>query len=446
MISAGPHLHEIGSNIEDQPIRRRLRRNMSISLVGSGLSLAAKLAQTVILTRTLRIGDYGRVLVVLNFFVFLDSFFGLRVSDLMFRFFPFLHERRDQKALKGLFWLGCAICLGSAIIIYGGVLVLSPWLADRFYPHLGLTPLLRIYGLTILFSSFSGVYEPVLRIHDRFMGVVVPQVIGSLITLMLLVAYLAAGTNYNLQFVIAAFAIGTLIQSVVPLARTFSLLKPFHDEFKFSEVLRALQPYRREIKSCLVNSNLSGYLKLAISPGDLFLLGLFSSTTQVAWLGLAKQLIAPLAFLQTNIQTAVIPEISGLVAAAKFNQLKRLMRRYLYQMSVMGTIMLVMIVVVGRFLILNILPVEYAGALPAFYLLAIASSLMLAFLIFRPLALNLDLLRWHNLILLMSSIAAVGLILTGRLSALNIAWIQLGEVVILRSLFGFALYHRLRHS
>jgi O-antigen/teichoic acid export membrane protein len=232
----------------------------------------------------------------------------------------------------------------------------------------------------------------------------------------------------------------------VPLARTFSLLKPFHDEFKFSEVLRALPPYRREIKSCLVNSNLSGYLKLAISPGDLFLLGLFSSTTQVAWLGLAKQLIAPLAFLQTNIQTAVIPEISGLVAAAKFNQLKRLMRRYLYQMSVMGTIMLVMIVVVGRFLILNILPVEYAGALPAFYLLAIASSLMLAFLIFRPLALNLDLLRWHNLILLMSSIAAVGLILTGRLSALNIAWIQLGEVVILRSLFGFALYHRLRHS
>jgi len=45
---------------------------------GFGLSLAIKLGQTALLTRLLRIEDYGRVLIVLNLFIFLDSFFGLR--------------------------------------------------------------------------------------------------------------------------------------------------------------------------------------------------------------------------------------------------------------------------------------------------------------------------------------------------------------------------------
>jgi len=64
-------------------------------------------------------------------------------------------------------------------------------------------------------------------------------------------------------------------------------------------------------------NNLSGYLKFAINPGDLFFLGLFSSPTQVAFYGLAKQLTAPLALLQTNLQTAITPEITSLLTRAK---------------------------------------------------------------------------------------------------------------------------------
>ena len=331
-------LRSIRTDVEDTPIWQRFRRNVSISVLGSGLSLAIKLGQTALLTKLLKIDDYGRVLIVLNLFVFLDSFFGLRVSDVMFRFFAQLQEQKDLRALKGLLILCLGISLASGLLIYGGVAVSSPWLADRLYPNLGLTPLFNIYGCTVLVSAFSGVYEPILRVHDRFTSIVAPQVLGSLVTFVILCVYFAtnlatgfSGTGeYSLKSIVAIFAVGALVQSVPPLVQALRLVRPLLSAVKAKEAVQALAGYRRDLAACFVNSNLSGYLKFAISPGDVFLLGLFSSPAQLALYGLAKQLTAPLALLQTNIQTAITPEITSLVARRKFEQLKRLLARYLW--------------------------------------------------------------------------------------------------------------------
>src|SRR6266508_4391121 len=304
MVSVKQGLGLIKISAEDNSIWRRFRRNVSISVLGSALSLVIKLVQTALLTRLLKIEDYGRVLIVMNLFVFLDSFLGLRVTDVMFRFFQPLKEQGDYFSLKRL------------LLFCGVVLTLSPRLADRIYPGLGLAPLFNIYGCTVLVSTFSGFYEPILRIHNRFTSIVVPQVLGSLVTLTILCVYFATSDGYNLKLIITAFAIGIFVQSVPPLAQALRVVKP---------VLSKTQPARHppaqrrpHLVRCLVSSNLSGYLKIGLNPGDLFFLGLFSSPTQVALYGLAKQLTAPLSLLTTNTQTALIPEITSLVAKQKF--------------------------------------------------------------------------------------------------------------------------------
>ena len=448
-MSATQALSRSKTGVEDIPIWRRFRRNVSTSVVGSGLSLAIKLGQTALLAKALQISDYGRLLVVLNFFVFLDSFFGLRVNDLIFRFFPAFIEQKDLRALKALLLLCLGACLASGLLIYGGVLLLSPWLADRLYPHFELVPLLRIYGCTVLVSTFSGVYEPILRIHDRFNAIVVPQVLGSFVTLSILSVYFATNGfspngNYSLRAIVAAFTVGALVQSVPPFIKAFRLVRPFVSIIRIREVAQALSGHRRAITDCLVNSNLSGYLKFAISPGDVFLLGLFSNPTQIAWYGLARQLTAPLSFLQTNIQTAITPEVTSLVAKQKFAQLKRLLTRYIFWTFAAGSLLLVCGAWLGRLLVLNFLGAEYIPALPVFYLLTIAAWLMLVFLVFRPLALSLDLLRWHNAALVVSAGVVGFLIITGRLNALTMAYVQLAEVLILRSLFGVLVWTRLK--
>lgn len=441
-------LRHIRIAVDDRSIWRRFRRNVSISLLGSGVSLAIKLAQTALLIRLLKIDDYGRVLIVLNLFVFLDSFFGLRVSDVMFRFFQQLKEQADVRALKGLLILCLGISLASGLLICGGVLILSPRLADRIYPNLELSPFLNIYAGTVLISAFSGFYEPILRIYDRFTAIVVPQVLGSLVTLALLCAYFATNLTtgaggYNLKFIVAAFAIGALVQCLPPLVQALRLVWPYLTGVKLREAALALDSHRRELVGCLLNSNLSGYLKFAINPGDLFFLGLFASTTQVALYGLAKQLTAPLWVLQTNLQTAVTPEITSLVASERIEQLKRLISRYVWWTFGLSSLLLISALLLGRFLILRWVQPEYLAALPVFYVLTVVAGLLLIFLVFRPLAVSLDLLRWYNLGLLVSAAVLFCFVIAGTLNALTMAYIQLAEALILRSLINLLVWRRL---
>jgi O-antigen/teichoic acid export membrane protein len=430
---------------DDKSIWRRFRRNVSITAFGSGLSLAIKFAQTALLTRVLSIEDFGRLLIVLNFFVFLDSFFGMRVSDAMFRFFPSFKEQGEERSLKGLLLFCSFLCLTSGLLIYGLVFFLSPRLADRFYPNLGLAPLFRIYGCTILLISFSGVYEPILRLHDRFSSVVAPQVLGGIITLVLLFVYFAQQSTYSLQVVVAIFTIGVFIQTIPPLIQATWLVRRFSSGPNIYESMRALNQHRSALTKTFLNSNLSGYLKLAISPGDIFLLGLFSTPTQLAWYGLAKQFTAPLAFLQTNIQTAVTPEIAALTSKRKFAQLKSLLARYLVRTFAISSLLLIFVILVGHVLIVNFLPAGYATALPVFYLLSVAAWLLLVFLVFRPLALSLDQLKWHNLALFASTCLVVIVILAGRLSAMTMAVIQLADALIIRSLFSAIVWSRVEN-
>jgi O-antigen/teichoic acid export membrane protein len=433
-----------GAHAEDQSIWHRVKRNTSISLLGSGLTLGIKLGQTVLLTRMLRIDDYGRVLIVLNLFVFLDSFIGLRVSDVMFRFFQPLKEQGDARALQGLLLLCLLISLASGLLISGGVFALSPWLASRFYHSQEIAPLFVIYGCSVLVSTFTEVYEPILRIYDRFTSIVVPQVLGSLTTFAILIAYFALSDGYNLKMVVAAFTIGVLVQTLPPLILALRLVWPSLSGFKARLAAQALAKHRRELKSCLFNSNLSGYLKFAFSPGDVFLLGLFSSPGQVALYGLAKQLTAPLALLQTNIQTAITPEITQLSARRKLVQLKRLVTRFVTSAFVLSSILTLSGVVLGRLLIVRLSRPEYAAALPVFYALLIVAWLMLIFLVFRPLALSLDLLRWYNLALLASAAILFLVIVIGRLDALTMAYVQVAGALLLRVLFNVPVWVRLR--
>jgi O-antigen/teichoic acid export membrane protein len=423
---------------------RRFRSNLSVSLAGALLSLIIKLGQTLLLTRALRIDDYGRVLVVLNFFTFLNSFIGLRVSDVMFRFFQPLKEGREERALQGLLLFCLGISLATGLLIFGGVLVFAPWLSGRVYQSPELAPLFGIYGCTVLFSSLGDVSGPLLRMHDRFTALVVPQVLGGLTSIIILAAHIMTATPYSMATVVAAFAAGALVQTMPPLVQSLRLVRPYFADVNLTLAARALARYRPELTRCLLNSNISGYLKIATSPGDIFLLGIVSSPAQVALYGLAKQLIAPLALLLTNVQTALTPEVTSIMAGRKLGQFKRLVGSYVVSALAAGAMLAACTLFAGRFLVLRLSRPEYVEALPVFYILLIAAWALLIFAALRPLALSLDLLKWDNLAQLAGIALLFSLILAGQLDSLTLAFVQLAGALLLRPIFSVPVWARLR--
>src|SRR5437660_714804 len=146
-------LGAIKLDADEYSIWRRFRRNFSVSLSGTVVSLAIKAGQTLLLVRTLPMSDYGRVLIVLNLFGFLSSFVGVRVSDVMFRFFERLRHDQDDRALQGLLLFCLAISITTSSLIVFGVFLFSPWLSESLYHNRELAPLFNIYGGTVLLSS-----------------------------------------------------------------------------------------------------------------------------------------------------------------------------------------------------------------------------------------------------------------------------------------------------
>jgi hypothetical protein len=69
---------------------------------------------------------------------------------------------------------------------------------------------------------------------------------------------------------------------------------------------------------------------------------------------------------------------------------------------------------------------------------------LLVYAVLRPLALSLDLLKWDNLAQLATVVALVALVLSGRLDAMTLAFVQLAGALPLRLLFNVPVWTRLR--
>ena len=132
------------------------------------------------------------------------------------------------------------------------------------------------------------------------------------------------------------------------------------------------------------------------------------------------------------------------MAKLKLQQLQRLVARYVVSALLFGGLFLLGAVLLGRLLILHLFSAQYVAALPVFYCLIVAVWLLLVFLVFRPLAVSLDLLKWHNLALLTSTVIVIVLIVAGGLNALTMAYMQLAEAAILRLSFSLLVWKKLR--
>jgi O-antigen/teichoic acid export membrane protein len=444
------HLKGLALSVVASEVRtgvwRRIGRNFSISVLGSLVAMAIGLLRSALLTKSLSMDSYGRVLIVINLFAFANMFAGLRVNDVLYRFFEQFRTEGDYGALQGLLWLCLGISLVVGLLIGGGVFVLSPWIASRIYQDPSLASSLRIYAVASLMTVFSGFYRTILRIGDRFAMVVVPQVLGGIVNLAILTIYFTAVGGRQIESVVTAFAVGVFVEALPALARAVYLVRKYLVWCNAKSMLQALNRYRKELVGVLFNTNLAGYLKLAFSPGDVFLLGVFSTPSQVALYGLANQLTRPLLVFQNNLQLAIVPEVTSLWAKKQLVSLQNLVHRYIVIVFLVGSGIVLGMIVAARPLVLLVSGPEYLDALPILQILVVVGWLTILFMIFYPVGLSMDMLKWFNVANALNVIILSLVLLTGQPTALKFAYVQLVATLIRRVLAHGYVWLRLRAS
>jgi O-antigen/teichoic acid export membrane protein len=410
-------------------IGQRILKNFSISFAGSMGLMIISLVRTAVLTKTLSIDDYGRVLIVLNLIGFLINFLSLRVEDLMFRFYAAFNEQKDLGGLRGLFVLGILLSVSMGVIVTFGLFFLSPWISRNIYNDPELTFAIRVYSFTALLFATEGFSTSILRLKDRFASVVFPRVTGALIAVIGYVIYFSFAQEYTISNLVLITSLEVAFQTLIPLVLAMRIIAPYLF-LKEYPILHSLRQHGRMIFAAAFNTNLYGYLyKLTGPPGDLFLIGVFASPYHVAIYNIAQQIIRAVIVLQTNIQTAVTPEIVSLWAKKQFHKLYQALLRFSGYSFSLGIIAVVFGFVLARPLVLIISSNEYLDAAYILYILILKVYITFSTLPFYSLTLSMDMLIRRN-IALFAQLILTGLVIIVSLTAFNMALLQLVGVLL----------------
>lgn len=426
------------------PIWARLFRNFSISLSGSLLLLLIGVARVPLLTKNLPLADYGRILIVLNFFYLFNSVFKIRVLDLLFRFLPHFEKDKDAPAAAALFQLSLLLCGCMALVLAGIVFFAGEWICARLYGDTSLWPLMRVYlaaGMAMTFSDFS---IGILRMRDRFTSVVAPQVIGNASALVLVLIYMLISGGRSLTVIMGLFALGHGVSAIGPLLLSLRLLPGGALTQRVSLSCSALRPHRARIISTLWHTNLVSYLKLGEDETGVFLLGVFSTPEQVAFYGLARTLMRPLTLLQNNLQSALNPEVVQLYAKRQFSRLENVIRRVMSHTALFGGVVLLAAIPFARPLILLLTTREYLGAVPVFNVVLLTTYVTLVGCSFYSLTLAMDRLMRRNIITALRFVYLIAAIFMG-LNAFVLAGIQFVGIFSVRLFNDLPLYREIRH-
>jgi O-antigen/teichoic acid export membrane protein len=298
----------------------------------------------------------------------------------------------------------------------------------------------------MLAYCFDGFNTAILRLYDRFVCLLVPQVVGSGLTFLVIIVYLLllkASNCCEIGWIIAAFAAGAFIQSIVPFIISIKLIGEKHGWKSKGNPLFALRPYKRLLASNLFHTNLVGYLKIASDNGGVFLLGVLSTPIQVAYFGIAQQMMAPLKLIKVNIQNAITPEIMRLWSRKEVTQLYALINGVVRSTAMWGGVAVVFMVIIIKPLLLIITTSAYISAIPTVCLMILAGFLNFISTSFYPLTVAMDKMPRRNMIVGLR-IFYLGAALFIGLNSFLLAAVHLLGVISVRLFSDLPLFLRLR--
>ena len=409
--------------LKESALYSRLIKNISISISGAAILMLLSFARVPLLTKNLAISDYGKMIIVTNFFAMISLVFNLRVNDLIFRFLPQFEKEENQDKIRALLQLSVFLCAVLSVIIILITIGGGKWAAVNLYKDESLYRLLQLYLLAGMLSPFNEFSNAILRIKNRFSAIVIPQVAGGITSLILIIICVVGFGIIDLFYFLGALVVGVMISRAIPLAMSLYIVKKHIFTLKING-FHALLQNRRTIISTLLHTNLITYLKLSADNGGLFLLSILAPPEQVALFGIAKRLTQPLLQLQNNIQSALNPEVVKLYGQKQYKKLYLLIQRIVKANILVGGIILVLAFVLAKPVILLFSTEKYLAGLPVFYIYISTIYLTFISLPFFYLSLSMDKLKRRNLIVSFRLVYLIIFAFTG-FNAVKLALVQL---------------------
>lgn len=422
---------------------RRLFRNSTWVFIANANKTAVFFIRFIILARGLGVEVFGLLALIIALVSTTLQFCNLNLPTTLIKFgAEFRADGRADKVVAFIkFCLGFTLITGVlSLTIIGFVLGYS---YERFIEIPGLTPFIMFYAVGESFLSVNGLSAGILRLHDRFRLNSIINIVADWLELVIVsvVILIAPGLSH----VLLALAASMLVRGVIVNTAAFTELGSIYTPF-IRETTAILRPERSRIWHFILYNSLGNTLQALARNGDVLLLGLLSSATQVGLYTLAKRLGYFMLRITDPMTNSIYPQLASLVSRGRHREARIMLLKVSLLVLVPVAVISLILFVFGGPLINVVFGIEFNEARHALRILLFAGGLGAVLFWALPVVLSLGMVRLRLLVNLAAiSVAAVaGAMLAPHYGAVGIAFARLMIALINKLSFVYVTLRALR--
>ncbi|HEX9014212.1 MAG TPA: oligosaccharide flippase family protein [Anaerolineaceae bacterium] len=301
-------------------ILRRVLRNSSYLFLSNAVS-----ALMVILTsRLLGVASFGALGAITGFVTGINRLLSFRMSDVVVRYMGEYMARKEYDRAAALVKAAGMLEGLTSIAAFGVLVLLAPLGAQYIIKDPGVTPLILLYGLSILGNITTETATGVLQVTNHYRS----QALINLIQTVIVAAIITAAffTHTGLAMVVTAYLIGKIILGLMPIAVALYHMGKLFGQRWWRADLHLLPP-RRELVRFALSTNFSGTVNLIVRDSEVLWISYFLNTTFAGYYKAALTLIQLVVMPITPFVNTTYPELNRAIVLRQWERLRSLIRR-----------------------------------------------------------------------------------------------------------------------
>lgn len=279
---------------------------------------------SIVTANLLGVERFGALGIVIAFVSNVNRLLSFRMGDVIVRYVgEYLAVGEKEKAAAVVKAAGLLEAVTS-ILAFGIMVLLAPFGAKYILHDPSTSPLIMIYGISILGMLTTETATGVLQVGNHYRSQSLINLIQAIVTAIGIV--IAAITNAGIEFVLLAYLAGKLVAGLGPIFTAWKRLTGMLGAGWWRASLDLLPP-RKELLTFAFSTNLSGTINMVVRDSELLWVGGLVSTEAAGYYRTALSVINLLILPINPFIATTYPEITRSIAQKLWQPLKSLLRR-----------------------------------------------------------------------------------------------------------------------
>ncbi len=279
---------------------------------------------SILTANLLGVERFGALGIIIALVSNVNRLFSFRMGDVIVRYVGEYIARDEKQKAAAIVKAAALAETATSLFAFIVLVVLAPLGARWIVKDISTTPLIILYGISILGMFSTETATGILQVGNHYRSQSLINLIQAIVTALIIVYAYFGGKG--IETVLIAYLAGKLIAGFSPIYTAFRRMPQLAGADWWKASFSNLPP-RKELISFAVSTNLSGTINMIVRDSELLWIGAIFTTDVAGYYKTAMAIINLVIMPINPFIATTYPEITKAIATKMWAQLKMLLRR-----------------------------------------------------------------------------------------------------------------------